>query len=70
MEKVELNKGAFGGYESNVTVIKCLQGSYSNFYVVGLASGVVNVYDCTTGQCLIELQAHSRIVNAIACHMS
>jgi|TARA_B110000305_G_C19232703_1_gene535987 hypothetical protein len=70
MEKVEGNKGAFGGYESNVTVIKCLQGSFGNFYVVGLATGVVNIYDCTNGNCLVELQAHSRIINSIACHMS
>lgn len=39
-------------------------------FVVGYASGTVKLFLCETGQLVCEIGAHSRQVNALACHPS
>lgn len=45
-----------------------LRGSYSNLFIVGLSSGLVKIYSTEEPRCLLELQAHSRQINALVCH--
>jgi len=45
-------------------ILKC----GNNLFVVGFASGMVNLYSAATGSKVIELSAHSRQVNALCCH--
>ena len=39
-----------------------------NLYVVGFASGIVKLYGSQSGVKVCELAAHSRQINALACH--
>jgi WD40 repeat protein len=39
-----------------------------NYFAVGLSNGQVKLYNCKSGAHLVDIQAHSRSVNALICH--
>lgn len=45
-----------------------LRGIHSNLFVAGLSNGLVRVFTTDEPKCLLELQAHSRQINALICH--
>lgn len=55
--------------ETLVTSISVMsQQSIPSFFVVGLSTGVIRIYNCTKCDLLVEMHGHSRQINAIACH--
>lgn len=47
-----------------------LRGQFSNLFIAGLSNGLVRIFTTDEPRCLVELQAHSRQINALACHPS
>ena len=53
-----------------VTSIGCMNTENDNYYIASLSNGVVKIFNCKTGAHLVDIQAHSRQINALACHPS
>ena len=63
-----LNRTHASVFSQTVNSIVVLKGGKSNFYAAGLANGLVRIFDCQDCHHLVDIQAHSRAINAMAPH--
>mmetsp|Transcript_17454 Transcript_17454/g.29373 ORF Transcript_17454/g.29373 Transcript_17454/m.29373 type:complete len:213 (-) Transcript_17454:58-696(-) len=59
--------------KQNTNSIACLanpSAKKTNYFVVGLQNGLVKIFESASGDHLVDIQAHSRSINAIAAHPS
>ena len=54
--------------EVMVNTISCVKTEKGNYYAAGLSNGLVKLFNCNSGAHLVDIQAHSRSVNAIVSH--
>ena len=50
---------------NSISVVKTENG---NYYATALSNGLVKLFNCSSGAHLVDIQAHSRSINAIISH--
>lgn len=69
-DKLKLLSSQENHLETLVNSISCVKTDNGNYFAAGLSNGLVKLFNCKSGAHLVDIQAHSRAVNAVVAHPS
>ena len=69
-EQLKLLTAHENHYETIVNTLDMMKTEDQSYFIAGHSNGLIKIFNCNTGAHLVDIQAHSRTVNAIVCHPS